>query len=455
MAIESINPANGELIKTYTPDSDEQVNSKIQQTQETWLKWKETSFAERSGLMKNMAAVLRAKKSELGHLMALEMGKPQKAGEGEIEKCAVCCEYYAENAEKILQPELIETEAQKSYATFKPIGIVLAIMPWNFPFWQVFRFVAPALMAGNAGVLKHSSNVGGCALAIEEIIRESGFPKNLFQTLLIGSGAVERVIENPLVKAVTLTGSTGAGIKVATKAGSLLKKTVLELGGSDPYLILKDADLELAARVCTESRLINSGQSCIAAKRFIVVKEVAEEFTQLFKEKMAAKVMGDPLDPQVEVGPQARVDLRDELHQQVEKSIAKGAKCILGGTIPSGNNAFYPPTILTEVKKGMPAYEEELFGPVAAVITAEDEQDAINIANDSVFGLGSAVFSRDIKRAEDIAANHLNAGNSFVNDNVKSDPRLPFGGVNQSGYGRELSSYGIKEFVNIKTVYIK
>ncbi|WP_207533384.1 NAD-dependent succinate-semialdehyde dehydrogenase [Desertivirga arenae] len=455
MAIESINPANGELIKSYTPDTGEQVDSKIRETQQAWLTWKETSFSERASLMKNMAAVLRSKKTELGRLMALEMGKPQKAGEGEIEKCAGCCEYYAENAEKILRPEIIETEARKSYAIFKPIGIVLAIMPWNFPFWQVFRFVAPALMAGNAGVLKHSSNVGGCALAIEEIVRESGFPENLFQTLMIGSDAVDQVIENPLVKAVTLTGSTGAGIKVATKAGSLLKKTVLELGGSDPYIILKDADLELAAKVCTESRLINSGQSCIAAKRFIVVKEVAEEFTRLFKEKMSSKVMGDPLDPNVDVGPQARVDLRDELHQQVEKSIAKGAQCILGGIIPEGSNAFYPPTILTGVKKGMPAYEEELFGPVAAVIIAEDEQEAINIANDSVFGLGSAVFSRDIERAEDIAANYLNAGNSFVNDNVKSDPRLPFGGVNQSGYGRELSSYGIKEFVNIKTVYIK
>jgi len=455
MAIESINPANGELIKKYTPYSQQEVASKLEQTHQTWLSWKETSFADRAKPMKEMANVLRKKKAELARLMALEMGKPLKAGEGEVEKCAVCCEYYAENAERILQPELIKTEATKSYATFKPLGVILAIMPWNFPFWQVFRFVAPGLMAGNAGVLKHSSNVGGCALAIEEIVKEAGFPANLFQTLLIGSDAVDQVIENRYVKAVTLTGSTGAGIKVATKAGSLLKKTVLELGGSDPYLILKDADLEYAAKICTESRLVNSGQSCIAAKRFIVVQEVAEEFIDLFKKHMEAKVMGDPLDPKTEVGPQARIDLRNELHSQVEKSIEQGAKCILGGFIPDDKNAFYPPTILVDVKKGMPAYEEELFGPVAAVMIAKDEQEAIDIANDSVFGLGSAVFCKDLERAENIAANELNAGNSFVNDYVKSDPRLPFGGVNQSGYGRELGSYGIKEFVNIKTIYIK
>ena len=455
MAIESINPANGELIKKYTPYSQQEVASKLEQTHQTWLSWKETSFADRAKPMKEMANVLRKKKAELARLMALEMGKPLKAGEGEVEKCAVCCEYYAENAERILQPELIKTEATKSYATFKPLGVILAIMPWNFPFWQVFRFVAPGLMAGNAGVLKHSSNVGGCALAIEEIVKEAGFPTYLFQTLLIGSDAVDQVIENRYVKAVTLTGSTGAGIKVATKAGSLLKKTVLELGGSDPYLILKDADLEYAAKICTESRLVNSGQSCIAAKRFIVVQEVAEEFIDLFKKHMEAKVMGDPLDPKTEVGPQARIDLRNELHSQVEKSIEQGAKCILGGFIPDDKNAFYPPTILVDVKKGMPAYEEELFGPVAAVMIAKDEQEAIDIANDSVFGLGSAVFCKDLERAENIAANELNAGNSFVNDYVKSDPRLPFGGVNQSGYGRELGSYGIKEFVNIKTIYIK
>jgi len=455
MALESINPSTGEVISIYTPHNTEEVNAKIEQGHQAFLRWKESSFSERSALMFNMASVLRKRKAELANLMALEMGKPLKAGEAEIEKCAFCCEYYSQNAESLLKDEFIDTEAERSYVTFKPIGVVLAIMPWNFPFWQVFRFVAPALMAGNTGVLKHSSNVCGCALAIDRIVVEAGFPDNVFQTLLIGSEAVDAVIENPLIKAVTLTGSTAAGMKVAAKAGSLLKKTVLELGGSDPYLILEDADLEEAARVCTESRLINSGQSCIAAKRFIVVKAVADEFIKLFRKQMEAKTMGDPMSPDTQIGPQARADLRDELHQQVKKSIAMGAECILGGNIPHNSFAFYPASILVNVTKGMPAYDEELFGPVAAVIIAENEEDAINKANDSVFGLGSAVFSRDKKRAEDIAANKLEAGCSFVNDFVKSDPRLPFGGINQSGYGRELSSYGIKEFVNIKTVYIK
>ncbi|WP_207426394.1 NAD-dependent succinate-semialdehyde dehydrogenase [Pedobacter sp. SYSU D00535] len=455
MPIESINPATGELIKRYPELSEADVSEKIEETHKAWLSWKTSSFAERASYMNQAASVLRKRKQELAELMALEMGKPLKAGEGEIEKCAVCCEYYAAHAEQFLSMETIETEAQKSYATFEPLGVILAVMPWNFPFWQAFRFLAPGLMAGNCAVLKHSSNVGGCAVAIEEIIREAGFPENVFQTLLIGSKAVDKVIENPLIKAVTLTGSTSAGMKVASKAASLVKKSVLELGGSDPYIILADADLNLAASVCAESRLINSGQSCIAAKRFIVVKEVAQKFTELFKEKLAEKVMGDPFDERTEVGPQARQDLRDELHQQVIKSIELGAKCLLGGFIPEGNHAFYPPTLLSDVKKGMPAYDEETFGPVAAVITADNEDDAIEIANDTIFGLGAAVFSKDLKRAEEIAAHRLNAGACFVNAGVKSDPRLPFGGVNQSGFGRELGIYGIKEFVNIKTVYIR
>jgi succinate-semialdehyde dehydrogenase/glutarate-semialdehyde dehydrogenase len=310
-------------------------------------------------------------------------------------------------------------------------------------------------MAGNCGVLKHASNVPGCALAIEDIIVEAGFPEHVFQTLLIESKAVNAVIENPLISAVTLTGSVEAGKKVAEKAGSLIKKTVLELGGSDAYLVLEDADLELAAETCVNSRLINSGQSCIAAKRFIVIRAVEEKFLRLFKDKMAAKIMGDPLDEKTDIGPQARLELRDGLHQQVLDSISMGAQCILGGQVPHGNNAFYPPTILTGVKKGMPAYDEELFGPVASVIVAENEEEAIGFANDSIFGLGAAVFSADIARAEGIAANKLQAGSCFVNSLVKSDPRLPFGGIKQSGYGRELSYYGIKEFVNIKTVYIK
>jgi succinate-semialdehyde dehydrogenase/glutarate-semialdehyde dehydrogenase len=327
-------------------------------------------------------------------------------------------------------------------------------MPWNFPFWQVFRFLAPALAAGNCGVLKHASNVPGCALAIQELVEQAGFPKNVLTTLLISNTEVNKVIENKYIKAVTLTGSTSAGKKVAEKAGSELKKTVLELGGSDAYIILEDADLVKAAEICVTSRLINSGQSCIAAKRFVVVKSVEKEFTRLFLEQMQQKVMGDPLDKNTHIGPQARVDLRDELHEQVKKSIVKGAKCILGGELPKGNNAFYPATILTQIKKGMPAYDEELFGPVAAIISAKDEADAIRIANDSVFGLGGAVFTKDKKRGELIAATQLEAGSCFVNSLVKSDPRLPFGGVKESGYGRELGLFGIYEFVNIKTVYI-
>jgi succinate-semialdehyde dehydrogenase/glutarate-semialdehyde dehydrogenase len=455
MPIRSINPANGNLIKSYESDTKEVIHQKIEQTHTAWHSWKNISFAERAKLLNQLAEVLQGRKNELAILMAQEMGKPVKQGIVEIEKCAAVCTYYANTAASFLSDQLIETDAQKSFVTFQPVGVVLAIMPWNFPFWQVFRFLAPALAAGNCGVLKHASNVPGCALVIEEMVKQAGFPANVFQTLLAGSDEVDAMIENPLIKAVTLTGSTQAGIKVAQKAGAMLKKTVLELGGSDAYIILEDADLELAATTCTDSRLINSGQSCIAAKRFIVVEPVAEQFTQLMLQKMKAKHIGDPLSEQTDVGPQARVDLRDELHNQVQRSIKAGAQCILGGEVPEGDNAFYPPTILINVNKGMPAYDEELFGPVAAIITARDEADAISIANDSVFGLGGAVFTKNAVRGEHIAATQLEAGSCFVNSMVKSDPRLPFGGIKQSGYGRELGIFGIHEFVNIKTVFIK
>lgn len=455
MSIQSVNPANGEIVKTYTALSDEQADEKIRKGHEAFLSWKERSFEERARYMIAAAAILRKRKKELAWLMALEMGKPVKAGEGEIEKCAAVCEYYAGHAARFLAPEEVRTDAKKSYITFNPLGVILAVMPWNFPFWQTFRFLAPALMAGNCGVLKHASNVPSCALIIEEILLEAGFPAGVFQTLLVGSQAVDKIIEHPFIKAVSLTGSTEAGKKVAQKAASLVKKAVLELGGSDPYLILKDADLELAAAVCAESRLINSGQSCIAAKRFIVVEEVADAFIALFKEKMAAPKMGDPMDESVEIGPQARVELRDQLHEQVLKSVEKGAECILGGQVAPGQHAFYPPTILVNVKKGMPAYEEELFGPVASVIRVKDEEEAIEVANDTIFGLGSAVFTRDEARGEAIAATRLNAGCSFVNAYVRSAPELPFGGVSESGFGRELGVYGIREFVNIKTVYVR
>ncbi|MBN8858541.1 MAG: NAD-dependent succinate-semialdehyde dehydrogenase [Sphingobacteriales bacterium] len=457
MSITSINPVNGKLNRYYEEDNPASVGKKIDQTHKAWLLWRETGFPERAALLRKMAENLRHQKEELAVLMTIEMGKPVKDGVSEIEKCALVCDYYAAEGTGFLKDEIIATEAAKSYVSFQPLGIVLAVMPWNFPFWQVFRFLAPALMAGNCGLLKHASNVPGCAQAIEQLVRVSGFPDNVFQTLMIGSGAVNAVIEHPGIKAVTLTGSTGAGMKVAAEAGRLLKKTVLELGGSDPYIILADADLEQAAETCVYSRLINNGQSCIAAKRFIVVSSVEEEFTALFKEKMMQRKTGDPFDAAIDLGPMARADLRDELHRQVQDNIAAGAKCILGGKIPSfeGEHAFYEPTILTGVKKGMPAYSEEIFGPVASIISATDTDDAVRLANDTFFGLGGAVFTKDLPLGEEIARNRLQAGSCFVNTFVKSDPRLPFGGINQSGYGRELGLFGIREFVNIKTVYIR
>jgi succinate-semialdehyde dehydrogenase/glutarate-semialdehyde dehydrogenase len=454
MSIISINPSNGQQIKVYPEHTPEEVMQKMEQVHDTWNQWKKSAHETRSKLLNSMAAVLRNRKQQLAELMADEMGKPITQGLSEVEKCADCCEYYATNGPKHLADRIIETEATKSYVSFQPLGVILAIMPWNFPLWQVFRFLAPALAAGNCGVLKPASNVPGCALAIEEIVKEAGFPEHVFHTLLISAKAVNSLIEHPFIKAVTLTGSNNAGIAVAKKAGEVLKKVVLELGGSDAYVILADADLELAADVCVNSRLINSGQSCIAAKRFIVDISIGQEFTRLFLEKMKGKVMGDPRLTTTDVGPQARADLRDELHQQVLESIEKGAVCLLGGQIPQGDNAFYPPTILTNVTPGMPAYDEELFGPVASIITAKNEADAIRIANDNQFGLGSAVFTRNIERGEQIARTELDAGSSYVNSLVKSDPRLPFGGVKNSGYGRELSEFGIHEFVNIKTVCV-
>ena len=454
MALEAVNPATGEKIKTYPEVTHGEVETRINRADQAFADWKTRAFFERAELMKKAAGVLREKIGEFARLMALEMGKPVRDGRLEIEKCAWVCDYYAEQAEGILLPEIIATDAGKSYVTFQPLGVILAIMPWNYPFWQVFRFAVPALMAGNAGVLKHSANVPGCALAIEDVFRQAGFPENIFQTLMIGGDRVEKVIENPMVKAVTLTGSKSAGQAVAATAGRLLKKSVLELGGSDPYIILEDADLEAAAAACAASRLLNSGQSCIAAKRFVVVEAVRHSFEALFVDQMRAQKMGDPMVESVEIGPQARFDLRDDLHRQVRQSVEKGARCLLGGKLPDGPGAFYPPTVLTDVQKGMPAYDEETFGPVAAVIGVKDENEAIRVANDTVFGLGAAVFTRDIARGERIAATALDAGNCFVNAFVKSDPRLPFGGIKESGYGRELSHYGIKEFVNIKTVCI-
>ena len=454
MGMDSVNPATGEILKRYDEMTPEKIAATVEEVDRAYTSWRTTSFGERAKHMRAAATILRRRREEYARLMAEEMGKPLAQGRAETDKCAWVCEYYAENAEKFLAREEIQTEASRSFVTFEPIGVILAVMPWNFPLWQVFRFAAPSLMAGNTGVLKHASNVQGCALAIEAVFGEAGFPENVFRTLLIGSKLVDLAIGHPKVRAVTLTGSTPAGRAVAKKAGELLKKTVLELGGSDPYLILEDADLDLAVEASVSSRLINGGQSCIAAKRFIVPGKIRDEFEKLFTEMMKTKKIGNPLHEDSDVGPQARADLRDELHRQVIESIAKGARCLLGGQVPDMPGAFYPPTVLTDVAKGMPAYDDELFGPVAAIIPVRDEEEAIRVANDTVFGLGAAVFTRDAARGEEIAARHLEAGCCFVNASVRSDPRLPFGGIKESGYGRELGEYGIKEFVNIKTVYV-
>jgi len=455
MGIEVVNPTTGEHVRSYEEMSPDEVREVVAAAHEAHLTWRRAPFSERAELMSAVATLLRDRSDEYARLMAIEMGKPVRDGRAEAEKCAWVCDYYAENAESFLAEEPVETDASESFVTHQPLGVVLAIMPWNFPFWQVIRFAAPALMAGNAGVLKHASNVPGSALAIEAVFRDAGFPENLFRALLIGSAQVEAVIENERVQAVTLTGSGAAGRAVGAAAGRALKKSVLELGGSDPYIVLEDAELDHAVETCVTSRLINAGQSCIAAKRFVVVKQLREQFEVRFVELMEKKIMGDPLDEATEVGPQARSDLRDELHQQVATSIEKGARCLLGGEIPAGGGAFYPPTVLTSVRKGMPAYDEELFGPVAAIIEVENEAEAVEVANDSPFGLGAAIFTADVQKGRRIAAEQLQAGCCFVNTFVRSDPRLPFGGVKESGYGRELSAYGIKEFVNTKTVFVR
>jgi succinate-semialdehyde dehydrogenase/glutarate-semialdehyde dehydrogenase len=453
MSIQSINPATGETLDSFKETSGQELDRILMGAHAAFLQWREVPFARRAQRMREAAQILRARRAEYARTMTLEMGKPIVQGEAEVDKCAWACEYYADHAEAFLAEQPRETEAARSYVRFDPLGPVLAVMPWNFPFWQVFRFAAPALMAGNAGVLKHASNVPRCALAIEEVFREAGFPRGLFSTVLVGSSAVAALIANPRIVAVTLTGSDRAGSKVAEQAGRELKKTVLELGGSDPFIVLADADLAAAARTAAEARLINSGQSCIAAKRFIVVEPVADQFLDRFLDELRSRRMGDPLVRGTQVGPQARIDLRDSLHEQVAESVKRGAKLLLGGEIPAGKGAFYPPTLLAAVDKGMPAFDEETFGPVAAVIRAKDEADAVRLANDSAFGLGASLWTQDRARAERMAA-QIEAGAVFVNGLVKSDPRLPFGGIKRSGYGRELSEYGIREFVNIKSVWI-
>ncbi len=454
MVMETINPATGERVKTFELWDEKNLDAALQEVADATPGWQRTPFSERGQLFAKAAAELRKNNTHYAGLITLEMGKPIKEARAEVEKCALACEFYAEHGEAFLKDEKIESDAGLSYVAYLPLGTVLAVMPWNFPFWQVFRFAAPGLMAGNTAVLKHASNVPQCALAIEEVFHKAGFPKGVFRTLLISAGQAEKVIADPRIDAVTLTGSEPAGRKVAAAAGAHLKKTVLELGGSDAFVVLPDADLEEASTAGVASRYLNGGQSCIAAKRFILTDAIAEEYLALFKKKVGALKMGGPMLEDTQLGPMARADLRDQLHQQVTDSIAAGAKAVLGCEPVAGTGNFYQASILDGVKPGMRAYEEELFGPVAIMIRAKDEDDALRIANDNRFGLGSAVWTRDLKKG-DRFARRLQAGASFVNGMVKSDPRLPFGGVKASGYGRELSVHGIREFINAKTVWIK
>lgn len=452
--MKSINPATNQLIQEYVGHDPKTVEEMINSTHTAWLSWKNTSFTERAELMLKAADVLQDNKETYAGLITAEMGKLIAEARAEIDKCSLVCRFYAENAEKMLADEIIETDYSKSFVAFQPLGIVLAVMPWNYPFWQVLRFAAPALMAGNAAVLKHASNVFGSALKIEEVFAEAGFPDNLFKTLLIPSGQVADVISHPLVKAVTLTGSEPAGSKVAELAGKELKKSVLELGGSDPYLVMEDADLNRCATTSIKARTGNCGQTCIAAKRFIVVESVAKEFEEQQKKIMESLVVGDPTDESTQLAPMARPDLAEELHAQVEKSIAMGARLVTGGKKLDRPGSYYAPTILADVKKGMPAYDEETFGPVSAIITVKDEAEAIEVANDSRYGLGGSVWTADTERGERIAR-QIETGTVVVNNMTVSNPRLPFGGVKKSGYGRELADYGIKEFCNIKTICIQ
>jgi len=454
MTLQSVNPATGDPIKTYDEPDENQINTMLDQSVDAFSQWRKTSFSERSKKMAKAAELLRNRKEDWAKVMTQEMGKPITEARSEAEKCAWVCDYYAENAEGFLSKEEVETDASRSFVRYDPLGPVLAVMPWNFPFWQVFRFAAPGLMAGNVGLLKHASNVPGCALAIEEIFKEAGFPDGVFQTLLIGSARADEVISDQRIKAVTLTGSEPAGRKVAQTAGQNLKKTVLELGGSDPFVILSDANVEEAASVGSTARCINSGQSCIAAKRFIVVKEHLDEFTSKFLGYMKERVVGDPMDEKTQIGPMAREDLREDLHSQVSQSIMDGAGNLLGGKNLDRPGYFYAPTVLGNVSKGMAVYEEETFGPVAAIIPAKDDDDAIRIANDTKFGLGASLWTQNMERAEKLSG-EIDAGCVFINGLVKSDPRLPFGGVKASGYGRELSYHGIREFVNTKSVWMK
>jgi succinate-semialdehyde dehydrogenase/glutarate-semialdehyde dehydrogenase len=454
MAIATTNPATGEVLKTFEPLTNRQIEQKLQLAASAFQTHRWTSFADRASKMMRAADILEKEKDECAHLMTLEMGKPLKAAVAEALKCATGCRYYAENAEKFLADEIVETSAKRSFIRYLPIGPVLAIMPWNFPFWQVFRFVAPALMAGNVGLLKHASNVPQCALKIEDIVHRAGFAEGVFQTLLIGSEPVDRILNDPRVAAATLTGSEQAGIQVGVSAAKRVKKVVLELGGSDPFIVMPSADLEAAVATAVDARVQNNGQSCIAAKRFIVAEKIADEFELKFVKRMQELRVGDPFDDGTQLGPLANADAVSSLDADVKKTVAAGARVLTGGHPLDRAGSFYAPTVLTNIPNDSPAYKEELFGPVASIFRAKDVDHAIRIANDSRFGLGASAWTRDPAEIERFI-NELDAGMVFLNKMVASDPRLPFGGVKFSGHGRELAEFGIREFMNIKTVWIQ
>ncbi|HEX6072906.1 MAG TPA: NAD-dependent succinate-semialdehyde dehydrogenase [Sphingomicrobium sp.] len=453
--LQTVNPATGAPGRSYDEHSIDGALAAAAAAHRAFLDWRHTSFDERARIVRRAAGILRARKDEFARLMTEEMGKTLDDGRAEVKKCAFHCDWFADHARGYLADEPVDIGGGEAFVTFNPLGVVLAVMPWNFPFWQVFRFAAPALLAGNGALLKHASNVPGCALAIEEVLHQAGVPKDLFRALLLPSREVEALIGDDNIAAVTLTGSVAAGRSVATAAGSALKKCVLELGGSDAYVVLEDVDIVSAAKIAATARMVNGGQSCIAGKRFIVTRSILEPFQKALVETMSGYEMGDPAREGTKLGPMVSVKARDDIHAQVTESVRKGARLLLGGKVPDRPGAWYPATVLTNVGPGQPAHDDEVFGPVAAIIPAEDEADAIRIANASEFGLGSGVLTSDLDRGRRIAAEELQAGLSFVNENVRSDPRAPFGGVKHSGYGRECSAYGIKEFVNIKTVHVK
>ena len=454
-SFETVNPATGEPGKSYPRHSLDEAQEAAAAAHRAFLDWRRTSFADRARVVRNGGEILRARKEEFARLMTVEMGKTFDDGLAEVEKCATNCDWFAAHAHEYLADEPVDLGGPEAFVTYNPLGVVLAVMPWNFPFWQVFRFIAPALMAGNGTLLKHASNVPGCALAIEEVLHQAGVPHDLFRTLLLPSSDVEALINDKHVAAVTLTGSVAAGKAVASTAGSVLKKCVLELGGSDAYVVLDDADIEAAAGIAATARMVNGGQSCIAGKRFIVVRPILDRFTDALVEAMRAYAMGDPTQAGTKLGPMQSMKARDEIHRQVQLSVKKGAALLLGGEVPDRPGAWYPATVLGNVRPGQPAHDDEVFGPVAAIIAADDEADAIRIANASEFGLGSGVLTGDPDRGRRIASLDLEAGLAFVNENVRSDPRMPFGGVKHSGYGRECASFGIREFTNIKSVHVR